>query len=86
MTGHQAAIAQLGERQTEDLKVPGSIPGLGMDSVEKSQSGCSHFFRARQCDLGRVGIVCGISCVRNKLAALFVWLVCWGKLPQSCAT
>ena len=24
-----AAIAQLGERQTEDLKVPGSIPGLG---------------------------------------------------------
>ena len=25
----QAAIAQLGECQTEDLKVPGSIPGLG---------------------------------------------------------
>ena len=24
-----AKIAQLGERQTEDLKVPGSIPGLG---------------------------------------------------------
>ena len=24
----EAAIAQLGERQTEDLKVPGSIPGL----------------------------------------------------------
>ena len=24
-----AAIAPLGERQTEDLKVPGSIPGLG---------------------------------------------------------
>ena len=24
-----AAIAQLGERQTEDLKVPGSIPGCG---------------------------------------------------------
>ena len=24
-----AAITQLGERQTEDLKVPGSIPGLG---------------------------------------------------------
>ena len=29
---NQAAIAQLGERQTEDLKVPGSIPGLGMIS------------------------------------------------------
>ena len=27
---HMAATAQLGERQTEDLKVPGSIPGLGM--------------------------------------------------------
>ena len=26
---HRAAIAQLGERQTEVLKVPGSIPGLG---------------------------------------------------------
>jgi hypothetical protein len=26
----RAAIAQLGERQTEDLKVPGSIPGLGI--------------------------------------------------------
>ena len=25
-----AAIAQLGERRTEDLKVPGSIPGLGI--------------------------------------------------------
>ena len=28
----EAAIAQLGERQTEDLKVPGSIPGLGKNS------------------------------------------------------
>ena len=25
-----AAIAQLGEHQTEDLKVPGPIPGLGI--------------------------------------------------------
>ena len=25
-----AAVAQLGERQTEDLKVPGSIPGGGI--------------------------------------------------------
>ena len=30
-----AAIAQLGERQTEDLKVPGSIPGLGMCAFNK---------------------------------------------------
>ena len=28
-SNRQAEIAQLGERQTEDLKVPGSIPGLG---------------------------------------------------------
>ena len=33
----QAAIAQLGERQTEDLKVPGSIPGLGMASLSRQQ-------------------------------------------------
>ena len=26
----EAAIAQLGESQTEDLKVPGSIPGIGI--------------------------------------------------------
>ena len=29
-TNHKSAeIAQLGERQTEDLKIPGSIPGFG---------------------------------------------------------
>ena len=28
-TTFNAEIAQLGERQTEDLKVPGSIPGFG---------------------------------------------------------
>ena len=32
---NQAAIAQLGERQTEDLKVPGSIPGLGIYCTTK---------------------------------------------------
>ena len=30
-----AAIAQLGERQTEDLKVPGSIPGGGNFFVDR---------------------------------------------------
>ena len=29
MAALHAAIAQLGERLTEDLNVPGSIPGLG---------------------------------------------------------
>ena len=32
-----AAIAQLGERQTEDLEVPGSIPGLGMNFFQTLQ-------------------------------------------------
>ena len=32
-----AAIAQLGERQTEDLKVPGSIPGLGSDALRQDR-------------------------------------------------
>ena len=31
----RAAIAQLGERQTEDLKVPGSIPGGGIFLCQK---------------------------------------------------
>ena len=29
-TNRSAFVAQLGERQTEDLKVPGSIPGEGI--------------------------------------------------------
>ena len=35
MSHSLAAIAQLGERQTEDLKVPGSIPGLGNAQVAR---------------------------------------------------
>ena len=30
LNNRHAGIAQLGERQTEDLKVPGSIPGHGI--------------------------------------------------------
>ena len=37
---YQAAIAQLGERQTEDLKVPGSIPGLGTFCAETFFNAC----------------------------------------------
>ena len=33
-----AAIVQLGERQAEDLKVPGSILGLGMELLFRAQS------------------------------------------------
>ena len=37
-----AAIAQLGERQTEDLKVPGSIPGLGIAQVNGHVHACTN--------------------------------------------
>ena len=30
MTGGLAEIAQLGERQTKDIKVPGSVQGFGI--------------------------------------------------------
>ena len=33
-----ASVAQLGERQTEDLKVPGSIPGRGTFTGRRSLS------------------------------------------------
>ena len=37
----EAGIAQLGERQTEDLKVPGSIPGLGIEyTIPVLMRGC----------------------------------------------
>ena len=37
--GISAEIAQLGERQTEDLNVPGSIPGFGKWSSKKTERG-----------------------------------------------
>jgi hypothetical protein len=37
-----AAVAQLGERQTEDLEVAGSSPARGMKQVVKSPT--THFF------------------------------------------
>ena len=53
----QAAIAQLGERQTEDLKVPSSILGLG------TSVGRIDFGFVRTCGLSRhiagVFFVCG---------------------------
>ena len=45
--GFRAAIAQLGERQTEDLKVPGSIPGLGICSCCKVLAPSSCEVKAR---------------------------------------
>ena len=38
----QASIAQSGERQTEDLKVPGSIPGRGTSFLTSNiYNGCN---------------------------------------------
>ena len=58
----QAAIAQLGERQTEDLEVPGSIPGLGILYFEQvnfavlfaSNSHMSQNFRVRELNPGHL--------------------------------
>jgi hypothetical protein len=57
-----AAIAQLGERQTEDLKVPGSIPGLGTFSSRRSRCPRTKISRASR-PLG------GFSpdCIQNEL-------------------
>ena len=44
--GHFADIAQLGERQTEDLKVPGSIPGVGSVVILLQ---VFYFFRPLRC-------------------------------------
>ena len=59
-----AAIAQLGERQTEDLKVPGSIPGLGTSEL--------HFRSISRLDMDelpsqpicsrRATVLCAVSC------------------------
>ena len=38
----QAGIAQLGERQTEDLKVPGSIPRSRHDLVVAGETAAGH--------------------------------------------
>ena len=78
-----AAIAQLGERQTEDLRVPGSIPGLGNFAVRpeeciswvyKAVICCSTQSAATMgafgdCDPGAHGIPLGCGCV-----VCFDWL------------
>ena len=43
----EAAIAQLGERQTEDLKVPGSIPGLGIFLIFGVSAGAARVVACR---------------------------------------
>ena len=43
----RASLAQLGERKTEDLKVPGSIPGGGIHTYDRSAN--SSTVRIRRC-------------------------------------
>ena len=42
-----AAVAQLGERQTEHMKVPGSIQGLGSSSMYCIIGQCITYFSCR---------------------------------------
>ena len=66
----EAAIAQLGERQTEDLEVPGSIPGYGIFAFS-----VTHYGRAACCPLSLS------KRVRRMLFLLISgvaqWLACW---------
>ena len=62
-----AAIAQLGERQTEDLKVPGSIPGLGTFASCVSHVRCP----LRTSNRHLFGMI-----LRDP-QFLMSWLVCW---------
>ena len=55
-----AAIAQLGGRETEDLKVPGSIPGLGIISdVTGCRSNRQNWMTTRK--PGKFGFLSAIS-------------------------
>ena len=55
-----AAITQLGERQTEDLKVPGSIPGLGnISDVTGCRRDKQNWMTTRK--LGKFGFLNAIS-------------------------
>ena len=58
-TFQPAAVAQLGERQTEDLKVPGSIPGLGI---------FSHYFLHILSVSNRKNILLLFSCTMKNLS------------------
>ena len=59
-----ASIAQLGERQTEDLKVPGSIPGRGIPFLFATRARVCVCVCVCACECGLCG-VCGLftACV-----------------------
>ena len=65
---HMAAIAQLGERQTEDLKVPGSIPGLGKVCL---------LFSGWATSKGQKLCVCVCVCLPHFLLLFFGWGGAW---------
>ena len=55
----EAAIAQLGERQTEDLKVPGSIPGLGTFFIFGVSGGAAFVVACRSTRCFDMGVAVG---------------------------
>ena len=75
--GAVAAIAQLGERQTEDLKVPVSIPELGIARRQQ---------RGGWAGRGVDGGVCGcVGCMPYVLACIYA-LSCMYALYCACAS
>ena len=79
-----AAIAQLGERQTEDLKVPGSIPGLG----KLHEAVCRVRFlpppgQGRVCGLWLAEVFSGSFLLRSPNSGpCFIWILCQFWLGQ----
>ena len=61
----QAAIAQLGERQTEDLKVPGSIPGLGILGCGVKHKSSQRWLSDRCVNRSNLRAPCVGSCIQN---------------------
>ena len=71
-----AALAQLGEHQTEDLKVPGSIPGLGILQAVK------HGAWPSQAAASMLGCVLR-SCVSPVNVCMFVLFVYDAAIPHA---
>ena len=76
----RAAIAQLGERQTEDLKVPGSIPGLGTYPMPRAPGGKGDEVQSLATpSLCSVPAECLLDCLLEQLTGILVGMLV-GKL------
>ena len=70
-----ASIAQLGERQTEDLKVPGSIPGRGIFCILPRRSVLSYIAAPRRSAVDTENARHGFSLVRLLIRLLVRLLI-----------